>query len=325
MPSPIHEASPIDGPSREKLDIIVIGAGAMGGLFGGLLAESGQDVRLIDIAGAHLSALMEHGLRLETDRGSRTVRIPAGTAGMFDAACELAIMFTKGHATEMALRAARHLIPPSAWVLTVQNGLGNVEVIRRVLPQARIAFGMTSLPADLKGPGHVSAHGSGAVRIWHAGPVAAGIHVIADALAQAGMDCLADPLVEVAIWEKVAFNAAMNSISAVTRLSVGQIGDSAAGRELVAGASGEALRVAAAKGIAVDPERLRQMIEMAFADHRDHLPSMLQDIVAGRRTEIETINGAIIAAGQAVGCATPILQALRDLVRLLEGAAAVVV
>ena len=319
MPSLVDNATTKAGPPHALRAIIVVGAGAMGGLLGGLLAERGHDVRLIDIDGPHLSALINHGLRLETDDGNRTMRIPAGTAGSFVEPCDLAIVFTKGPATERALRAALHLIPPSAWVLTLQNGLGNVETVRRVLPQARIAFGTTSLPADLRAPGHVASHGSGAIRLWHACPSGTGdLRPVVDALAGAGLDCLADPTVEVAIWEKVAFNAAMNSVSAISRLSVGEIADSIAGRALVEGASSEALKVAEAKGIAVQPDRVRQMIAMAFSRHRDHRPSMLQDIMAGRATEVETINGAIVAAGETIGCPTPILRTLRDLVRLAE-------
>jgi 2-dehydropantoate 2-reductase len=299
------------------MDIVVIGAGAMGGLFGGLLAENGQRVRFVDVPGAHLTALIDDGLRLRTDSGDRVLAIKAGSADSFTGACDLAIVFTKGPHTEAAVRGAAHLIGPESWVLTVQNGLGNEAAIRKAVPHARVATGMTSWPADLTAPGQVASHGNGSVHIWsaEAQPDEA-MQLIAAVMSAAGLDCIADPLVDVAIWEKVAFNAAMNSVSAVTRLTVGPIADHPAGRALVFAIVAETLAVARARGLAVDADRVRRTLDMAFAEHRGHQPSMLQDVLAGRPTEIETINGAIVAYAEALGLDTPVTRTLRDLVRL---------
>ncbi len=312
------------GKDRETIvDIVIIGAGAMGGLFGGLLTENGQAVRLIDVPGPHLTGLRENGLRLRPDSGERTVAVQAGPADSFSGLCDLAIVFTKGPHTATAVRAAAHLIGPRSWVLTVQNGLGNEAAIRAAAPHARVAIGMTSWPADLAGPGHVASHGHGSVRIWSSEPQPESeMQQIAAVLSAAGLDCIADPQAEVAIWEKVAFNAAMNSVAAVTRLTVGPIADHPAGRALVFAIVAETLAVARARGLAVDADRVRRMLEMAFADHRDHQPSMLQDVLAGRQTEIETINGAIVAYAAALGLDTPVTRTLRDLVRLIGQPAA---
>jgi 2-dehydropantoate 2-reductase len=305
------------------VDIVIIGAGAMGGLFGGLLAESGQPVRFIDVPGPHLTALIEDGLRLRTDSGDRTISVRAGSADSFTGRCDLAVVFTKGPHTEAAVRGAAHLIGPESWVLTVQNGLGNEAAIRTAVPHASVATGMTSWPADLAGPGHVASHGHGSVRIWsaEAQPDTA-MQRIAAVLSAAGLDCVADPQVQVAIWEKVAFNAAMNSVAAVTRLQVGPIADHHAGRALVFAIVAETLAVARALGLAVDADRVRRTLDMAFADHRSHQPSMLQDVLAGRPTEIETINGAIVAHAAELGLDTPVTRTLRDLVRLVGHPAA---
>jgi 2-dehydropantoate 2-reductase len=305
------------------VDIVIIGAGAMGGLFGGLLAESGRAVRFIDVPGPHLTALIEDGLRLRTDSGDRTMSVRAGAADTFTGRCDLAMVFTKGPHTEAAVRGAAHLIGPESWVLTVQNGLGNEAAIRTAVPHARVATGMTSWPADLAGPGHVASHGHGSVRIWseEAEPDTA-MRQIAAVLSAAGLDCIADPQVQVAIWEKVAFNAAMNSVAAVTRLPVGPIADHQAGRALVFAIVAETLAVARALGLAVDADRVRRTLDMAFADHRSHQPSMLQDVLAGRPTEIETINGAIVAHAAELGLDAPVTRTLRDLVRLVGHPAA---
>ena len=131
----------------------------------------------------------------------------------------------------------------------------------------------------------------------------------------AGLDCIAGPQVEVAIWEKAAFNAAMNSVAAITRLRVGPIADHPAGRALVSAIVAETLAIAMARGLAGDADRVQRTLDMAFADHRNHQPSMLQDALAGRPTEIENINGAIVAYAAELGLDTPFTRCLRDLVR----------
>ena len=301
------------------MKIAVVGAGAMGGLFGGQLAEAGQDVSLIDLAGPHLQAMAADGLLLDTDAGSRRIPVRAGLAASFSGACDLMLVFTKGPHTEAAIQSVAHLAGPETRVLTVQNGLGNAERIRASLPAARVLVGMTSWPADLAGPGHVRSHGHGEIRLWtmggHDDPA---LPAVAAALSAAGLNCVADPAVEVAIWEKVAFNAAMNSVSAVSRLAVGPIGDSPEGRSLVAAVVDEAVAVARARGLAVDAARVHGTVAKAFTGHRAHKASMLQDVLAGRRTEIEQINGAIVAAGETLGIATPVTRVLRDLVRLVD-------
>ncbi len=298
------------------MNIVIIGAGAMGGLFGGLLAESGAAVRLVDVAGPHLSALRADGLRLRTDAGERVIPVQAGTADSFTTPCDLAIIFTKGPHTRAAIRAAAHLLPRSSWIVTVQNGLGNDAVIREAT-QAGVITGMTSWPADLAAPGFVTSHGRGSVRIWSgADGAGAALRSIASVLGKAGLDCIVDPMVEVAVWEKLAFNAAMNSVAAVTRLNVGPIADHPSGRALVASIVAETLAVATARGLAVDPGRVHAALAAAFAGHRDHKPSMLQDVLAGRVTEIETINGAVVSAALAQGLDVPVTRTLCELVRL---------
>ncbi len=301
------------------MKIVVVGSGAMGCLFGGRLAARGQDVVLLDVPGPHLQALRLHGLVLRTDAGERRIPVTAGRAADFTGTCQLAIVLTKGPHTAAAMRDAAHLIGPQSWVLTVQNGLGNAETIRQAVPQARVAIGMTSWPADLQAPGEVASHGNGGVRLWsHDGQPDPALERIAAVLTQAGLHAVADPSVEVAIWEKVAFNAGMNTVSAVTRLPVGPMADHPAGPALARSIAAEALAVARARGLAVDAARVERLITMAFAEQRAHTPSMLQDVLAGRPTEIETINGAIIAHAEALGIATPVTRTLCDLVRLID-------
>ncbi|KVA25973.1 ketopantoate reductase family protein [Burkholderia ubonensis] len=304
--------------------IAILGAGAMGSLFGGLLAEAGEDVTLIDVNDAHLDAIRRDGLRIENDRGER--RITTLRAVRPDAAqpargepFDLLIVFTKSLHTRAALDGVRALLAARTAVLTLQNGLGNVETLRAFVPPERILVGVTTWPADVVGPGHVRSHGAGAIRMMTADgaprPIAS---AAAAALTRAGLACELDADVWAAIWEKVAFNAALNTLCAVTGCTVDQLGACDDGPRIALAIVAETAAVARAKGIAVDPERIADKVRHAIDAHRGHRPSMLQDVLAGRRTEIDAINGAVVAAAREAGVAVPHTETLLGLVRLID-------
>jgi 2-dehydropantoate 2-reductase len=305
-----------------RLRVAIVGAGAMGGYFAGRIAERGGAVQLIDIDADRLAAIARDGLRIEDDAGDRRVPVPACAAAAAAGPIDLVVVFTKSQHTAAAIASVRRLIGPATWALTLQNGLGNPEAIAAVLPADRIAMGVTDIPADLAGPTHIRSHGEGGVRFWSMdGAPAPGLQDIRDLLLAAGFTCVADPGIKVAIWEKAAFNAALNALAGLTRRPVGGL-DTADGRALIAAVVDEATAAAAAGGIAIDRARVLGRIDHALAHHHDHQPSMLQDLLAGRRTEVEAINGAIVRAAEAAGLAAPINRTLLQLVRLAEQAPA---
>lgn len=306
------------------MKIAILGAGAMGSLFGGLLAESGHGVTLIDVNDAHLDAIRRDGLRLDTDAGDRRVRglralRPEAANALDEAPHDLLLVFTKSLHTQPALAGVSTLLSAQTAVLTLQNGLGNVEAIRAFVPLERILVGVTTWPADLAGPAHVHSHGAGAIRMMSAdGQPRPTVTAAAAALTQAGLNCGADSDVWAAIWEKVAFNAALNPLCAVTGCSVDRLGARDDGPRLALAIVAEATAVARAKGVAVDEDKVRANVLHAIAEHRGHRPSMLQDVLAGRRTEIDAINGAVVAAARELGIATPHTETLWQLVHLVE-------
>jgi len=301
------------------MKIGIIGAGAMGSLFGGHLALTGQDVILIDVNADHISAINNNGLIIEGASGVGCARPKAGRPEDFSQTQDFVIIFTKGAHTEDALVPALHLIDERTWVLTAQNGLGNAELIARHVPLDRIAIGTTSYAATLSGPGRLLMQAYGDLRIWAAnGSRAPAVEHLADAISAAGLDCKADPKVEGAIWEKIAFNAAINSLSAVTKYRVGELGDLPAGRMLAELVAREVAEVACARGIEFDLSRVHRLLDAAFIHHREHQPSMLCDVLAGRETEIENINGAVVAEARRLGLQARVTEALLLLVRLIE-------
>ena len=302
------------------MKIAVVGAGAMGSLFGGLLAEQGHDVTLVDVNAAHLQAIQSQGLRLHDDRRDRFIHaLRACRPDEADGTPDLVLLFTKTLHTASALAGVAHLVGPETYVLSLQNGLGHVEVIGQHVPAARILIGVTTWPADLVGPGHVHSHGQGVVRLMSAdGQKRPFVATVAQALDEAGLACTADAAVWAAIWEKVAFNAALNSICTATRCTVDQLGVIDDGRALAFAVVDEVLAVAQAQGIAVHPDACKARVAAAIARHVGHKPSMLQDVLAGRPTEIESINGAVVAAAAARGIPVPCTRTLLQIVRLVQ-------
>ncbi|WP_261527777.1 ketopantoate reductase family protein [Burkholderia multivorans] len=307
--------------------IAILGAGAMGSLFGGLLAESGEDVTLIDVNDAHLDAIRRDGLRIDDDRGERRITTlqalrPEAANASADTPFDLLIVFTKSLHTRVALDGVRALLTPHTHVLTLQNGLGNVETLNAFAPLERILVGVTTWPADLAGPAHVLSHGAGTIRMMTAdGAASPFAAAVADALSRAGLACTLDADVWAAIWEKVAFNAALNTLCAVTRCTVDQLGEHHDGPRLAQAIVAETAAVARAKGIAVDAVRIARNVEHAIREHRGHRPSMLQDVLAGRRTEIDAISGKVVAAAREVGLAVPHTETMLSLVRVIDAQA----
>lgn len=300
----------------------ILGAGAMGSLFGGLLAAQGHAVELLDLNERHIAEIQRAGLTLDTDQGSQTVRVKACRPEQGTTPPDWLIVFTKTLHTDSALRAAQHLIGSQTGVLSLQNGLGNLEKLEAFVPRGRIAIGVTTVPADMKGPGHVQSHGQGHSRFMSADQQCnpALVQLAAD-FNQAGLHCELDDQVLAAIWRKVAFNAALNGICAVTGSTVGQLGQHADTRALVHRTSQEVIDVARAAGVLVDADGVHHDLDHAMEHHVHHKPSMLQDLLARRPTEVEAIHGQVRAHGERLAVPTPCVSTLHTLVRQIEATA----
>jgi 2-dehydropantoate 2-reductase len=302
------------------MKIAILGAGAMGSFFGGVLAENAHAVTLLDIDAEHLDAISRDGLRLVNGLQDRRItNLAVSRPERFCSTPDLLVVFTKSLHTRTALASVKQAIGPETFVLTLQNGLGNVEAISEFVRPGRVLIGVTTWPADKLGAAHVVSHGEGKIRMMSAD----GVHrVQADAIAQvldaAALNCSVDDNVWSAIWEKVAFNAALNSLCAVSGCTVDQLDRVPDGAALALKIVGEVLAVARAKGIGVDPQRCASAVLHAIETHHGHKPSMLQDILARRRTEIESINGAVVLAARELNVPVVHTEVLLQLVRLLE-------
>lgn len=301
------------------MNIAIIGAGAMGCLFAARLRLGGARVSLVEVDMASITAIAEHGLHLHLGERQYQVRLPIAQAKDTEGPFDLLMVFTKGMHTRAAIASVRHLVGPHSWLLTLQNGLGNAECIVETVAAQRVLIGMTDVPADLTAPGVVHASDSGKIRLWrYRGGSCTELQAISRLLSDAGFDCAADAAVQSSIWEKVAFNAALNALCALIGQPVGVIGASADGRWLAEQVIDESQRIAEAEGIAFDSERVRARMRLVYIEQAEHRPSMLQDRQAGRPSEIESINGALLQHARHHQLSTPVLETLYRLVRLGE-------
>lgn len=301
------------------MKITILGAGAMGALFGGQLAEAGHEVVLLDVDESRIQAIQTDGLVLETGSGRRTVRLPIMRPEQARGTPDWLLVFTKSLHTEAALAGVRHLIGPQTHLLSLQNGLGNAEKLAQAADAGRVAHGMTTVPADVAAPGVVRSHGRGYVRCMMAdGHASVELEALAEAMRGAGLDCSVTPDVLVDIWEKVAFNAAMNSMCALAGCPVDGLAALPEGVALVHDTAAEVLAVALAQGVAVNEPRVAALMDHAMAHHTGHLPSMLQDRLAGRPTEIDAINGAVCRVARKLDISVPRNETLWTLVRLAD-------
>ncbi|MBV8167093.1 MAG: 2-dehydropantoate 2-reductase [Alphaproteobacteria bacterium] len=303
------------------MTVAVLGAGALGSYIGGRLAEHGASVTLIARDATRLQAIDRDGLTIEDDKGERVIKVRAAPAAALHDKIGVFLVLCKAMHTADAIQSVAHLIGPETWAVTLQNGLGNEDALATLLPPARIGIGMTDVPAGLVTPTHAKSPGSGTIRFWSMdGADSPALRAIETLLAGAGFNCVATPAIATDVWEKVAFNGALNALGAITRRANGGL-DNRDGRAVADAVVDEAVAVAKALGVPVDPARIRTKIDGALTKHRLHKGSMLQDVLAGRLTEIDHINGAIVRAADQAKLPAPVNRTLVHLMKLVEAPA----
>ncbi|WP_404713891.1 ketopantoate reductase family protein [Sphingomonas sp. MMS24-J13] len=306
--------------SSSAPSVTVVGAGAMGCLFAARLAEQRANVTMVDVDRERLSIIGREGITLVDDHGSRTVAVSAALAADVAGPVDLLILFTKGIHSAAAIRSVAHLAATRPVALTLQNGIGNAELLAEGFGPEQVVMGTAHVPADLTGPSSVVTHGFGLLDVGGFTPAAQGFApAVAALLHDAGFKTKVAGDIKAAVWEKVAFNAALNATGMICQVANAGV-DNEPGRRLAAKVVDETANVAAAAGIHIDREQIIATIDAALREHAHHKASMLQDREHGRMTEIETINGAIAREGARLGVPTPVCDTLTDLVRIIEQA-----
>ncbi|BCV23478.1 ketopantoate reductase family protein [Gelria sp. Kuro-4] len=301
--------------------IAVLGAGAMGSLFGGLLAQAGEDVTLVDVWEDHIKAIKEHGLTMICDGVEENVKINAETSPAQVGPVDLVIFLVKGTHTEQAIKNATPMIQPDTRVLTLQNGLGNAEKIADVVGEDKVLFGVIDFASVLLGPGRISSEL--AKRTIHFKPLN---NIVDDKVKQveqvfrnARINAEISLEVERDIWRKLVINCNLNALCTVCRIRTGTLLDQGEiTQSLFKDITKEIVTVAGAKGINLDFEECMDFLNDLSSKVRGHYPSMTQDLMKKRKTEIEFINGAVVREGKKHGVATPVNETLYHLITILH-------
>jgi 2-dehydropantoate 2-reductase len=300
------------------MKIAIVGAGAMGSLFGALVREAGADVWLVDIWQDHVTAINESGLSIEVEGQTRTVHIPAvdraEPVGLVDAA----ILFVKSTVTEAAAETCARLTGKRGVVLTLQNGLGNAEILARRIEADRILAGVTSQGATLLGPGAVRHAGGGLTRIgvW-AGSSSEPARPLAELFNAAGIETELVEDIKPWIWNKLLINVGINAITALTGIKNGELLDLEVTRKLCRLAVEEAEDLARELGIGVMENAAEHVFEVARATGPNR-SSMGQDVDHQRMTEIRLMNGKVAELARERGRPAPVNFALSALIETLQ-------
>ncbi|MEW9670953.1 ketopantoate reductase family protein [Ammoniphilus sp. 3BR4] len=303
------------------MKIAIVGAGAMGSRFGAMFYQSGHEVVLIDKWKEHIEQIHSRGLEVISEQGSTFLPINASLRASDVGEADLVLIFTKATQTEGAVRDSLPLIGEQTLIMTLQNGLGNVEVITEFIRKDQVIAGTTNFAAELMGPGVIQALGSGETHIMNvSGEVSEKLIHISEAMNKAGMNVTISPDVFKIIWTKVAFNSVMNPVTAITRLKVADLGAYEQREPFMRKVLQEIVQVASAEGISLDLEEILGTIRGVLDPKQsgEHLSSMLQDILTKRPTEVEHMNGAIVRLGERAGIPVPHNESLYHLIRMME-------
>jgi 2-dehydropantoate 2-reductase len=287
--------------------ILILGTGALATLFAARLSAAGVEVTMLGSWPDGLAALNEHGAEL--DGRAYPVRATADPAECRGARSVLVLV--KTWQTERAAAQLADYLAADGLAVTLQNGLGNAAILARTLGLPRVAVGVTTLGANLAGPGRAVSGGEGPVTLEAHRRLAR----LASMLDAAGFNVNVVEDVRLLVWGKLAVNAAINPLTALLGVRNGQLLELPSARRLMGALAGEAAAVAKSLGVVLPlpgPERLAEEVARRTAQN---LSSMLQDVLRGAPTEVDAINGAIVREGERHGVPAPVNRALWSLVK----------
>ena len=303
--------------------IVIIGTGAMGSVYAGLLADAGLDVHAVDVWAEHIDAINSAGLRVSGASGERIAKLRATTNARDAGPADLVIIATKAGGVEAAAKAAREILNAQGVVLTIQNGLGSAERVARIVGEDKTLVGVVGgFGASIKAPGHVHHNGWEFVRLgeYGGGAITPRLERVAEIWKQGGFRVLLFQDIHQLVWEKFICNVAFSGTCTLTGLTIGEVLANPDAFKVAAGCAAEAYAVAKAKRIAVDISDPVEYVRAFGQKIPGARPSMLLDHMAKRRSEIDVINGAVPRLGAEVGVPAPVNETVVALVRARETA-----
>lgn len=301
------------------MKIAIVGAGAMGSLFGSMLSNV-SEVSLIDINNDHVEAVREKGLTVENMDGSLStfnVFITDRYEDLKDPV-ELAIIFTKSYNTQDAALTAKAILDPAGVALTLQNGIGNLDVMQNILGNDSAVAGVTSHGGTFLGPGKVRHAGEGLTHIAAISAKKRLIKKILQTFNAANIETVLSENVNSLIWGKLIINVGINALTAICRVPNGIISRNAECFSMMKEAVCEAVAVAHELGVTLPYEDPVEQVAKVCTATATNRASMLQDVLRNARTEIGAINGAIASMAEPLGIVTPVNRFLTRIIKAIE-------
>ncbi len=309
------------------MKILIMGAGSIGSVFGGFLAEGGHNVTLVGRP-AHMSAIERDGLRIGGIWGDHHVtdlRTVTSCEQLGSETFELVILSVKTYDTKQAIGEAAPLVAPDGLAVSFQNGLGNADIVADAVGVERTLGGMVIFGAHVDEPGRVTVTVY-ATEVKVGSPTGvvdpARVDKIAALINSSGIPTLGTDEIDKHIWAKVLYNCALNPLSAILNATYGELAEEPGTRRIMDMVVEEAFAVADARGVELMWDKPEQFLQL-FYDNlvpatAGHYASMLDDIKRGKRTEIEALNGAIVGYGKELNVECPVNEVLSGFVRVLE-------
>ena len=295
------------------MKICILGPGSLGSTFGGLLTEAGFDVHMVGPRTEHLDVMMVRGLTILEDSEERTVKVKVASDCGKVGPVDLVIVLVKSSHTRDAVEFAAPLMGEKTVAISLQNGLGNEEILAEYLGKERVLSGKTYVGGVITEPGRVLVGRKG--KLTQVGELEGGIteraRWIGDLFTSAGLETNVYPEMRPLIWHKLLINVSTGAITGITGLSYGELVQVPEAVRCGTEAVAEAMTVARAAGVELDVKDPREVFNAAVEGLPfDFRTSMLQDVLRGVKTEIDFINGAVVRLGRQYGIPTPVNQAL---------------
>jgi 2-dehydropantoate 2-reductase len=301
------------------LKVVVVGAGAIGSVVAAILHRGGLDVRLLGRRTEAIATIAREGLCIEGVRGSYIAPVPISVEWR-GGDVDLAVLCVKAYDTAGAVDAHFPLFRQARLVLSLQNGIGNVESLAERLGTDRLLAGTTTMGANVRSPGHVVHAGEGDTVVGEvSGELSARVTEVAAALSRAGLRTLAVADIHQTLWMKLGVNAAINPVTALLEVVNGELAARPALRPLIEAIVAEVVAVARQVGVSLHAAELSARVWQVVAMTKDNRTSMLADLAAGRRTEIDAINGAVVRLGREHRVPTPVNETLTRLIEARAG------
>jgi len=300
------------------MKIVIVGPGAMGCLVAAFLSKR-EDVTILDKNPKRAKLINEKGIKIEGISGNWKAKVKA-TADVSDIdSAELIIICVKSYDTKDAVKTIKGLVGENTSVSTLQNGVGNIEIMDEIIGQDKVIGGITNQGATLLGDGHIRHAGKGDTFIGRIdGKIPVQMRDIRDAFNKAQMPTKISKDIQGLIWSKLIINVGINALTAITRLKNGRLIEFEGTRQILRLAVTEAVKVTKRKKIKLIYDDPLAKVEAVCEATSGNISSMLQDVLKKKKTEIDFINNVIVRQGQSLGMPVPINSVLVDLVKTIE-------